>query len=102
MSPLNKQTVQITFIGALRAIFNRRSDEIEIPAVFTIGDVVSALAAKYGEIVEYHLLDADGRFRQNVVILADGVRVNLEEGLGTPLTGSTKTELVVMEAIGGG
>lgn len=102
MNPLNKQTMHITFIGALRAIFNKRSDEIEVPAVFTIGDVVSALTAKYGEIVEYHLLDADGRFRQNVVILADGVRVNLEEGLSTPLTGSKKTKLVVMEAIGGG
>jgi len=94
--------MHITFIGALRAIFNKRYDEIEVPAVFTIGDVVSALKAKYGEIVEYHLLDADGRFRQNVVILADGVRLNLEEGLGIPLTGSTRTELVVIEAIGGG
>ena len=102
MDPLDKQIVYITYVGALRAIFNKGSDEIEVPAVFTIGDVVSALTAKYGAIVEYHLLDADGRFRQNVVILADGVRVNLEDGLSTPLTGSTKTKLVVMEAIGGG
>lgn len=94
--------VQVTFIGALRALFNKRSDEIELPTAYTIGDLISALTAKYGEIVEYHLLDGDGRFRQNVVILADGVRVDLQEGLATQLTGSTKTELVVMEAIGGG
>lgn len=102
MKPLKRRVVQITFIGALRALFNKRSDEIEVPAAFTIGDVISALSARYGDIVEYHLLSADGRFRQNVVVLADGARVDLQEGLGTPLTGSKKTELVVMEAIGGG
>lgn len=102
MKPLDKRVLHITFIGALRALFNKRSDEIEVPTVFTIGDLISALSARYGDIVEYHLLDADGRFRQNVVILADGVRVDLQEGLCTPLTGSKKTELVVMEAIGGG
>lgn len=94
--------MHITFVGALRAHLNKRHDEIEVPEEFTIGDLIKALSAKHGDIVEYYLLDAGRRFRSNVVILVDGVRLDLTKGLDTVLTGSKRTEVVVMEAVGGG
>ena len=94
--------MHITFTGALRAHLNRRSDEIEIQQEFTLGDLLDSLSAKHGDIVLYHLLDADGRLRSNVIVVVDGVKLDLAKGLDTPLTGSDRTELVVMEAVGGG
>lgn len=102
MKASSRRVVQVTYVGALRAHLNKKFDEIEVPEESTIGDFIKALSAKHGDIVEYHLLDADKRFRSNVVILIDGVRVDLTKGLDTPLAGSKRTELVVMEAVGGG
>lgn len=102
MKASSRRVIHITFVGALRAHLNKRHDEIEVPEEFTIGDFIKALSAKHGDTVEYHLLDADKRFRSNVVILVDGRKLDLTKGLDTPLTGSKRTELIVMEAVGGG
>jgi len=89
--------VEITLFGNLAKIAREKTTFIEAS---TLGEVLSALAAKYGEAFRDRMYDENNKPRRFINIYVNGKDVRFLDGLETKLDDGCKISIV--PALGGG
>jgi len=92
--------VKVNFLAVLRGLAGKGSVEVEVHRGLSIRDVIY-LACKDNEALFKRVFDPDGkRIRSDIIVLADGVDVNLIGGLDSSVDGFN--EITMIPSVHGG
>jgi len=91
--------VTVKFFTTLREITGKREEELEMPEVSTVGEVLDELSRRYGAHFADYVFEK-GNVRPYLQILINGRNINLLQGLGTRVEeGDT---IAILPPAGGG
>jgi molybdopterin synthase sulfur carrier subunit len=92
--------VEVNYFSNVRALTGEPGSTLELPEGSSVHDMLSIVAARYGdELREYLFTDEDG-LHPHVVVILNGRGVGVLEGLDTTLNDGDR--VAILPSIGGG
>ena len=90
--------VKINFYGLIKDVVDKRSDEVELPAEASVGDLLQLLADQYGERFRNRVLTKQGQLQRTVKLVVNNQQIDPAH-LGSSLTAgndSSSAEVTVL------
>ena len=92
--------IKVRFFTSLREITGKKEDEIQLPSITTVGELLAHLSKKYGRDFTDYVYDEKGNVQTYIQILINGRGINTFQGFGTKLKeGDT---VAIFPPVGGG
>ncbi len=92
--------VDVSYFSNVRALTGEPGSTLELPEGSSVHDLLSVVAARYGdELREYLFTDEEG-IHPHVVVILNGRGVGVVEGLDTTLNDGDR--VAILPSIGGG
>jgi MoaD family protein len=92
--------VQVRYYAMLREAAGTRREELELPEGSSFGDLMDFVVEKYGPIFRRYVFEDDGRERDYLSFMVNGVSVHSREGFDTPLEDGDV--VAILPPVGGG
>ncbi|MDI9619880.1 MAG: MoaD/ThiS family protein [Candidatus Nezhaarchaeota archaeon] len=94
--------VKVNFVAVLRGLASSPSIEVDLPGSSTVKDVIF-LACKNDEKLLERVFEGSGRrVRGDIIVLVDGVDVNLVGGVDAALSQVKPLEITLIPSVHGG
>jgi molybdopterin synthase sulfur carrier subunit len=92
--------IKVKFFTSLREITGKKEDEIQLPSIITVEELLAHLSKKYGKGFTEYLYDEKGDVRTYIQILINGRSINVLKRFETKLKeGDT---VAIFPPVGGG
>ena len=91
-------SVSIRFYGLVRDVVGESHLEMRLAQESTVGDLLDALADRYGERFCQRVMDGPGRLSRFVELMVNGRQVD-RTALDTPLAGQDKGQPAVVNVL---
>jgi len=92
--------IKVRFFTSLREITGKKEDEIQLPSIITVGELLAHLSKKYGRDFTDYVYDEKGNVQTYIQILINGRGINAFQGFETKLKeGDT---VAIFPPVGGG
>ena len=94
--------VKVQYLGPVRAIVNKRDEEVEISLKTTVYELLRKLSNTYGKAFEREVFEDDGKsFRDGFIITVNGTAAGQLNGMETNLKLGDVVTLLPLFAGGG-
>ena len=92
--------VEVKYYAMLREASGRKREVFRLPEGSSVGDLLGVIVDGYGEPFSRYVFDSEGRVRDFLSFMLNGINVNSLEGLDTRL--GEGDVLAMLPPIGGG
>jgi len=92
--------VEIRYYAMLRDAAGRRSEGLELPEGSSFGGLMDVVVEKYGAVFRRYVFDDEGRERDFLSFMVNGVSVHSREGFDTLLADGDV--VAILPPVGGG
>ena len=92
--------VDVSYFSNVRALTGEPGSTLELPAGSSVHDLLSIVAARYGEELREYLFTDEEGLHPHVVVILNGRGVGVLEGLDTALNDGDR--VAILPSIGGG
>lgn len=94
--------IRVQYLGQIRAILNKKNEEVEVPPKTTVYELLKRLSKKYGKEFKVEVFEDDGEnVREGVIVTVNGKAVKQLRGIDTPLKLGDIVALLPLFAGGG-
>jgi molybdopterin converting factor small subunit len=93
--------VRVTFMGELPSIIGTRSLQVALPEGATVGELLAALSARYGDAFTDRIFSGPAKLEHTMLIFVDGENIKERGGLAATL-GTGEVEVIMLPMLGGG
>lgn len=92
--------VDVNYFSNVRALTGEPGSTLELPEGSSVHDMLSIVAARYGDELREYLFPDEGGLHPHVVVILNGRGVGVLEGLDTTLNDGDR--VAILPSIGGG
>ena len=92
--------VEVSYFSNVRALTGEPGSTLELPEGSSVHDMLSIVAARYGEELREYLFTDGGGLHSHVVVILNGRGVGVLDGLDTALNDGDR--VAILPSIGGG
>ena len=94
--------VKVQYLGPIRAMLNKREEEIEVTLKTTIYELLRKLSSVYGKAFEVEVFEDDRKnIRDGLIVTVNGKAIGQLNGVGTGLKVGDVVTLLPLFAGGG-
>lgn len=92
--------VEVSYFSNVRALIGESGSTLELPDRSSMHDLLSSVAARYGDELREYLFTDEGGLHSHVVVILNGKGVGILDGLDTILSDGDR--VAILPSIGGG
>ena len=103
MQQANTVRVRVRFMGDLRAVVESRDLSMSLPQGSSVGDLLGALAGRYGDPFAKWIFTESGELHHYILIFVNGENIQDTGGVSTGLAGQEdQVEVIMLPMFEGG
>lgn len=94
--------VKVKYLGPIRALLNKREEEVEVPLKITIYEFLKKLSNIHGKMFESEVFEDDGKnLREGIIVTIDGRSIRRLNDMKTMLISGNVVALLPIFSGGG-
>lgn len=93
--------VTVQYLGHIRALVHTRAEEVNVPSVTTIFELLKRLTRLYGDEFRQEVFADDGGVREGIIVTINGKAIGQLQGIKTSLHPGDTIAILPLFAGGG-